>query len=247
MAALGPDLYETLQIRYPRSPTRALAPESPPAASRWALGTAVGMGVVMVLVLGAALAALITLHTRDQAELRAARADLAAAGAPLLPDPDGPQSPSESPAAAQRRKEQLGRWLQGLSLGWLHHRGKIYYFSGEKKPWGEAEAACRFTHSHLASITSAEEQDYLAREARGGSYWIGLVATGSGGSWRWVDGAAYSQAQSFWAPGQPDSQDHGQWGQEGCAQIHPVGNGLWNDHNCNFTFPWICKRDLSRP
>ncbi|XP_075004412.1 C-type lectin domain family 4 member F-like isoform X2 [Calonectris borealis] len=220
MAALGPDLYETLQIRYPRSPTRALAPESPPAASRWALGTAVGMGVVMVLVLGAALAALITLR---------------------------PQSPSESPAAAQRRKEQLGRWLQGLSLGWLHHRGKIYYFSGEKKPWGEAEAACRFTHSHLASITSAEEQDYLAREARGGSYWIGLVATGSGGSWRWVDGAAYSQAQSFWAPGQPDSQDHGQWGQEGCAQIHPVGNGLWNDHNCNFTFPWICKRDLSRP
>ena len=47
---------------------------------------------------------------------------------------------------------------------------------------------------------------------------------------------------SFWAPGQPDRTDYGPWGQESCAQIHPVGNGLWNDRNCNFTFPWICKR-----
>ncbi|XP_063191952.1 C-type lectin domain family 4 member F-like [Chroicocephalus ridibundus] len=245
MAEAEPDLYERLQIRYPPSPTRVLAPGSPPAASRWTLGTvlAVGMGVVLV----ATLAALITLYVQGQAELRAARAELVAVGAHPLPDPDGPLNPSESPAAAQRRKEQLGRWLQGLSLGWRYHQGKIYYFSREPKPWSEAEAACRFTHSYLTSITSLEEQDYLAQEARGGSYWIGLTATGPGGSWRWVDGATYSQAQSFWAPGQPDSTDHGQWGQEDCAQIHPVRNGLWNDHNCNFTFPWICKRDLSMP
>ncbi|XP_054681495.1 C-type lectin domain family 4 member F-like isoform X2 [Grus americana] len=245
MAATGPDLYESLQIRYPPSPTRASAPASPPAASRWPLGTILAVGVGVVLVLGAALATLITLHVQGQAELQAARAELAAVRTPLLPDPDGPRSPHESPAAAQRRRDQLGQWLQGLSLGWRYHRGKIYFFSGEQKPWSEAEAACRSTHSHLTSITSPEEQDYLAREARGGSYWIGLVATGS--SWRWVDGAAYSQAQSFWAPGQPDNTDHGKWGQEGCAQIHPVGHGLWNDHNCNFTFLWICKRDLSRP
>uniref|UniRef100_A0A8C3KM56 C-type lectin domain-containing protein n=1 Tax=Calidris pygmaea TaxID=425635 RepID=A0A8C3KM56_9CHAR len=140
-----------------------------------------------------------------------------------------------------------GQWLQGLSLGWRYHQGKIYYLSGEEKPWSDAEAACRFTHSHLASITSSEEQEYLAREARGGSYWIGLTAMGPRGSWHWVDGTAYNQAQSFWAPGQPDNTDHGQWGQESCAQIHPVRNGLWNDHNCNFSFPWICKRDLSMP
>lgn len=97
------------------------------------------------------------------------------------------------------------------------------------------------------------------------------MATSPKGSWRWVDGTSYSQAQrlaglgeggtgtpgtplltplcsgSFWAPGQPDNTDHGQWGQESCAQIHPVRNGLWNDHNCNFTFAWICKRDLNIP
>lgn len=53
--------------------------------------------------------------------------------------------------------------------------------------------------------------------------------------------------RSFWAPGQPDRQDHGEQGREGCAQIHPVGTGLWNDHNCNIPFLWICKRDLGGP
>ncbi|KAM6072986.1 C-type lectin domain family 4 member F-like [Theristicus caerulescens] len=205
------------------------------------------MGIGAVLVLGAALAALIALHVRGQAELKAARAELAGVRALLLPDTESPWSPSESPAVVQKRKENLGRWLQGLSLGWRYHQGKIYFFSGEPKPWAEAEAACRSTHAHLTSITSPEEQDYLAREARGGSYWIGLAATGPEGSWRWVDGTAYSQAESFWAAGQPDNTDHREWGREGCAQIHPVGNGLWNDHNCNFTFLWICKRDLNWP
>ncbi|XP_027489534.1 C-type lectin domain family 10 member A-like, partial [Corapipo altera] len=88
---------------------------------------------------------------------------------------------------------------------------------------------------------------YLARQSRGGTYWIGLSATGPGGSWRWVDGTPYSPSNSFWAVGQPDGTDHGQWGGEDCAQIHPVGNGLWNDHNCNFSFPWICERDLRAP
>ncbi|XP_074948583.1 C-type lectin domain family 4 member F-like isoform X1 [Phalacrocorax aristotelis] len=245
MAAARPDLYESLQIRYPPSPTQAPAPRSPPAAPRWVLGTVLAVGTGVILVLGATLAALITLYVQGQADLRAAQAELAALSSLLLPD--GARSPSETPAAAQKRKEKLGRWLQGLSLGWRYHQGKIYFFSSDRKPWDAAEAACRSTHARLTSITSPEEQDYLAREARGGTYWIGLAATGPGGSWRWVDGAAYSQAQSFWAAGQPDNTDHGQLGRETCAQIHPVGNGLWNDHNCNFTFSWICKRDLSPP
>lgn len=115
-----------------------------------------------------------------------------------------------------------GRWLQGLSLGWHYHDGMIYFFSGERKGWEDAENACRILHSHLTSITSPKEQvgagttnpegatlhvaipkhppvpvpqDYLAREARGASYWIGLVASGPEGSWHWVDGTAYSPSK----------------------------------------------------
>ncbi|XP_074721473.1 C-type lectin domain family 4 member F-like isoform X5 [Strix uralensis] len=211
--------------------------------------------------------------SRRRRHLRPLQQRPAACWAPHWPWPRGccwcwgpPWSPSSSCMCRGRQScgQRRQSWRQlGPRCCWIlmvprappraqqQRRGRrsssIYYFSGEHKAWGDAEAACRSSHSHLASITSPEEQDYLAREARGRPYWIGLTATGPGGSWRWVDGAAYSQAQSFWAPGQPDSTDHGKWGLEGCAQIHPVGNGLWNDHNCNFTFAWICKRDLSRP
>ncbi|XP_074677816.1 uncharacterized protein LOC141922496 isoform X9 [Strix aluco] len=61
--------------------------------------------------------------------------------APLADPVAGSQSPAKSPAAAQRQKEQLDLLLLG-----------------EHKAWGDAEAACRSSHSHLASITSPEEQ-----------------------------------------------------------------------------------------
>ncbi|XP_064306865.1 C-type lectin domain family 4 member K isoform X3 [Phalacrocorax carbo] len=134
MAAARPDLYESLQIRYPPSPTQAPAPRSPPAAPRWVLGTVLAVGTGVILVLGATLAALITLYVQGQADLRAAQAELAALSSLLLPD--GARSPSETPAAAQQRKEKLGQWLQGLSLGWRYHQGKIYFFSSDRKPWG---------------------------------------------------------------------------------------------------------------
>ncbi|XP_058693712.1 C-type lectin domain family 4 member F-like [Poecile atricapillus] len=241
----SPDLYETLEIRYPPprapgDPRPALPP--PPARSPRCPGCRRALGTAALLLLAVALAALGTLYVQGRGELRAARAELAAATDPLGPDSDG-----DSPSAAQRRQDRLGRWLQGLALGWRYHRGKIYLFSGQRQPWAAAEAACAVTHAHLASVTSAEEQAYLAREARGGTYWIGLAATGPGGSWRWADGTPYSPEHSFWAPGQPDSTDHGRWGGESCAQIHPVGAGLWNDHNCNFSFPWVCQRELSAP
>ncbi|XP_074677809.1 uncharacterized protein LOC141922496 isoform X4 [Strix aluco] len=129
--------------------------------------------------------------------------------APLADPVAGSQSPAKSPAAAQRQKEQLGRWLQGLALGWRYHDGQIYYFSGSTRPGGTRRPPA-------APHTPTWPPSPVPRS-------------------------------SFWAPGQPDSTDHGKWGLEGCAQIHPVGNGLWNDHNCNFSFAWICKRDLSRP
>ncbi|KAM6132376.1 LOW QUALITY PROTEIN: sialoadhesin-like [Pterocles gutturalis] len=58
MAAGGPDLYESLEIRYPPSAPRA--PGTPPRMSRSGPVLAVGAGVLLVL--GAALAALVTLR-----------------------------------------------------------------------------------------------------------------------------------------------------------------------------------------
>ncbi|XP_062430463.1 C-type lectin domain family 4 member K-like [Rhea pennata] len=172
---------------------------------------------------------------RAERELRAERA--AAANASHEP-PRG----CAAPGGAASCRERLGRWLQRLSIGWRYHDGNIYYFSDERKPWQDAEDFCVSKQSHLTSITSAEEQDYLAREAGKRFYWIGLTDRVKEGTWRWVDGTEYKPGVSFWAPGQPDNRDYGQNGREECAQIHPVGNSLWNDHNCNVSFLWICKR-----
>ncbi|XP_074721475.1 uncharacterized protein LOC141942351 isoform X6 [Strix uralensis] len=126
MAAAGPDLYERLQIRYPPSPpARAPAPAAPPAASGCVLGTALAVATGVLLVLGATLVALIVLHVQGQAELRAAQAELAAVGAPLLLDPDGSQSPAKSPAAAQRQKEQLDLLLLGGAQGLGGRGGRL--------------------------------------------------------------------------------------------------------------------------
>ncbi|XP_068800041.1 C-type lectin domain family 4 member F-like isoform X2 [Struthio camelus] len=170
-----------------------------------------------------------SVDARAERELRAARA--AAAGASALPG-------CALDAASH------GRLVQRLSIGWRYHDGKIYYFSSDRKSWQDAEDFCVSKQSHLTSVTSLEEQEYLAREAGKTFYWIGLTDLGTEGTWRWVDGTEYRQNMSFWAPQQPDNWDYGPLGREECAQIHPVGNGLWNDHNCNFTFAWICEKRL---
>uniref|UniRef100_A0A8B9VMZ8 C-type lectin domain-containing protein n=1 Tax=Anas zonorhyncha TaxID=75864 RepID=A0A8B9VMZ8_9AVES len=203
--------------------------------SRRVLGTLLAVGLVTLLALGAALVAMATLRKHNQAgdphPFLGGRREAGTALTPPLALPSPPPLSS-------------GRWLQGLGLGWRYHRGRIYYFSWGKKPWREAREFCLSRQAQLTSITSWDEQEFLARESRGGSYWIGLEDGGPNDTWRWVDGTAYSPANSFWAPGQPDRQQHGQQGREGCAQIHPVGTGLWNDHNCNIPFLWICGAHL---
>uniref|UniRef100_A0A8C4KAK3 C-type lectin domain-containing protein n=1 Tax=Dromaius novaehollandiae TaxID=8790 RepID=A0A8C4KAK3_DRONO len=67
----------------------------------------------------------------------------------------------------------------------------IYYFSTDRKPWQDAEDFCVSTRSHLASITSAEEQVGAWVGSRG--HWIGLTDAGTEGTWRWVGGTEYSQ------------------------------------------------------
>ncbi|XP_063257233.1 uncharacterized protein LOC134552478 [Prinia subflava] len=102
----NPDLYETLEIRYPPprargDPGRARPPPAARSPRCHACHRALGTGVLLLL--AAATAALGALYAQSRAELRAARAALAAATDPLGPDPDG-----DIPSAAQRRQDRLG-------------------------------------------------------------------------------------------------------------------------------------------
>ncbi|XP_059577248.1 C-type lectin domain family 4 member F-like [Alligator mississippiensis] len=139
-------------------------------------------------------------------------------------------------------QEQYRYLLTRVTQGWRHHGGNLYYFSKEKSSWEEAEQFCVSQNSHLSSVLSREEQEYLATELRGAYHWIGLSDREAEGSWRWVDGSKYTEG--FWSESQPDNWDQGVGGTEDCVHLSKPRYETWNDANCALQHHWICKAAL---
>lgn len=101
---------------------------------------------------------------------------------------------------------------------------------------------------HLATITSLEEDRFIARnfpeavahrlpDLPGGditvAYWLGgFQSFGSGGEpfndWQWVTGEFF--VYTNWASGEPN-QYKGE--EEDCLHPHPDKGPLWNDASCD--------------
>ncbi|XP_037383480.1 C-type lectin domain family 4 member K isoform X2 [Talpa occidentalis] len=86
--------------------------------------------------------------------------------------------------------------LQMVSQGWKYFQGNFYYFSHVPKTWYSAQQFCVSKNSHLTSVTSDSEQEFLYKTAGGVFYWIGLTKAGSTGAWTWVDDTPFNKAQS---------------------------------------------------
>ncbi|XP_065454489.1 C-type lectin domain family 4 member K-like isoform X1 [Chrysemys picta bellii] len=71
--------------------------------------------------------------------------------------------------------------LTKVSRGWRFYGGNFYYFSQEKKSWDEAERFCVSQDSHLTSVSSQAEQEFLSKETKGEDHWIGLTDRALGG------------------------------------------------------------------
>ncbi|XP_044874227.1 C-type lectin domain family 4 member F-like isoform X2 [Mauremys mutica] len=127
---------------------------------------------------------------------------------------------------------------------WRFYGGNLYYFSQGKKPWEEAEQFCVSWNSHLTSVSSQVEQEFLSSETQGQDHWIGLTDLGTEGSWRWVDGTEYraDASRGFWAENEPNNHDPKKDGGEDCVHTEPRKRNLWNDYKCTQPFRWICKR-----
>ncbi|XP_069486451.1 C-type lectin domain family 4 member F-like isoform X1 [Ambystoma mexicanum] len=123
--------------------------------------------------------------------------------------------------------------------GWRENGNFLYYFSQQVKNWNDAEKFCVSQNSHLTSITSPEEQGYLATMRGTAYYWIGLTDQASEGTWYFVDGSPY-KLRTLWAPNQPDNWLTPQGERENCAKIYR--DDLWNDIVCSVELRWICKK-----
>uniref|UniRef100_A0A5F8H1J4 C-type lectin domain family 4 member K-like n=1 Tax=Monodelphis domestica TaxID=13616 RepID=A0A5F8H1J4_MONDO len=127
---------------------------------------------------------------------------------------------------------------QRISEATIIHGGNLYYFSCGEMSWKDSEQYCVSRESHLTSVTSAEEQDFLYRIANGTYYWIGLKKQNAAG-WQWVDGTPYEEAKikEFWANGKPSNEKE----DKDCAHFWAKTRQSWNNYLCTFPFKFICK------
>ncbi|XP_078530700.1 uncharacterized protein LOC144817774 isoform X1 [Lissotriton helveticus] len=146
------------------------------------------------------------------------------------------QDENATETLAQIQKE-LKDTVSRLQTGWKINGRNIYYFSTGKKNWTDAEEFCVFHDSHLASITTSEEQSFIKDTMGRGAVWIGLTDEGSEGKWRFVDGSKYGDPL-FWTGDNPDNWKDN----EHCAAI--TAHEDWNDADCALVAKWICKMPI---
>ncbi|XP_078659901.1 lymphocyte antigen 75-like isoform X2 [Branchiostoma floridae x Branchiostoma belcheri] len=126
--------------------------------------------------------------------------------------------------------------------GWIAHLQSCYKVFEELKEWAPARTACSAFMADLASITTTEEQSFMAQliPNNGGQYWIGLHDTMVENTFVWVDGTPFDQAVSMWNPGEPNNA-HATG--EDCVEMFVQNNvGKWNDLACDTAKKYVCER-----
>ena len=106
--------------------------------------------------------------------------------------------------------------------------------------WQQAKTDAENRGGHLATITSAEENNLIRQIASEGSVWIGGSDAAQEGQWQWVTGEPFSY--SYWAGGEPNNCCGG----EHYLQLYG-GSGEWNDLQPGSGMPYIIEFSVNRP
>ncbi|XP_074051652.1 C-type lectin domain family 4 member K-like isoform X2 [Macrotis lagotis] len=143
---------------------------------------------------------------------------------------------NDSLAALRTQNEML---MQQLSEAYTIYNGSLYYFSCTDKSWAEAEEYCMSQSSHLASVTSVDEQKFLSEKSNVHWHWIGLTRREDKMTFHWTDGTSYdaNKTKAFWNSNEPNNLNNN----EHCVHLSRKGLTSWNDLNCNSSIKFICK------
>lgn len=128
----------------------------------------------------------------------------------------------------------------------FEYNGHYYKIYNNCNTWEEALRYCETLGGHLATITSAEENDALFNYIKASGYdnaYFGFTDKDNEGEWKWVTGEVVDYTN--WSLGEPNNDGNGE---ENYAEFYyKFTDGTWNDGNfnngttndsCNFICEW---------
>lgn len=111
-------------------------------------------------------------------------------------------------------------------------RGHRYAYFRERLTWFWAKTRCEQVGGHLVSISSKEENEFVASLLPRGRdydtfYWIGLVDASRKRSWAWTTGEPFSYQD--WRPGEPNNGGGNECYVAMTSSPDGSVHGTWND------------------
>ncbi|KAK2897141.1 galactose-specific lectin nattectin-like isoform X2 [Channa argus] len=125
--------------------------------------------------------------------------------------------------------------------GWTMFNDHCYQFYNSEKDWADAESFCTSLGGNLASLLTADIQNFLkemifrATNAYKNA-WVGGSDAVKEGKWLWSDGSQFDFNR--WGKGEPNNL-----GDEDCMEINFGGQDYVNDAKCDLKRAFVCAKE----
>ncbi|XP_032763279.1 C-type lectin domain family 4 member D isoform X2 [Rattus rattus] len=123
-------------------------------------------------------------------------------------------------------------------VSWRAFQSNCYFPLNDNQTWHESERNCSGMSSHLVTINTEAEQNFVTQLLdEQSSYFLGLSDEKVEGQWEWVDKTPFNPNMVFWKVGEPND-----YTEEDCVVlVYDQDKWVWNDFPCHFEMGRICK------